>query len=200
MHFGLSAKRFIRRGNHIEALLTDNGELEADEYVLAAGAWSRDLARSMGHRLPLLAGKGYGFNIQPSQEKMVRPSILVEARVAMTPMHGTIRCVGTMEIGQPNQATNVNRVSGLKSSINSYYPTLNVPPQEEQVWVGNRPCSPDGMPYIGRSRNIGNLVFATGHAMMGMSLGPITGQLVSQIISDQSTSFKLNLVSPDRYA
>jgi D-amino-acid dehydrogenase len=100
-------------------------------------------------------------------------------------MGNALRFGGTMEICGNDPAINMNRVKGIVDSIKTFYPELNVAmPRKDEVWYGFRPCSPDGLPYIGRSKKISNLIFNTGHAMMGVSLAPGSGKTVSQIIEN----------------
>ena len=95
----------------------------------------------------------------------------------------------------------MSRVKGIANSIPKYYPDLKVSlPKKEEVWFGLRPCPPDGLPYIGRSNKFSNLVIATGHSMMGLSLGPATGKLVQQIINNEETSMNIKAFHPDRFA
>ena len=105
-----------------------------------------------------------------------------------------------MEITGINHSVNMNRVQGIVNSIRRYYPDMRVEiPAVEKVWHGLRPCSPDGMPYIGRSRRKKNLIVAAGHSMMGLSLGPGTGKLVAQLVDEQPSSVDLALFDPNRY-
>jgi D-amino-acid dehydrogenase len=128
-------------------------------------------------------------------------SIFTEARVAVTPIDGALRVGGTMEISGMDESIQANRVAGIVESVPRYFPDFKVkdfsaPP----VWRGLRPCAPDGMPYIGRFARYPNLCAATGHAMMGLSLGPITGHLVAQLLSGEKPRIDLAPMSPDRYA
>lgn len=197
----------IRQGVEVENLEVSDGRVAsasgvaADEFVLAAGIWSTELAKSAGLRLPMLAGKGYGFTVANPPERLSVPSILVEGRVAVTPMNDGVRFVGTMELGPPNLRQNDNRVEGIRRSIPDYYPMFTQGSlQKSPIWTGLRPCSPDGMPYLGRPAKYQNLIVAAGHAMMGMSLGPISGKLVSELACGDQPSIPLALLSPDRYA
>ncbi|MDL5050154.1 FAD-binding oxidoreductase [Oscillatoria amoena NRMC-F 0135] len=105
-----------------------------------------------------------------------------------------------MEITGIDHAVNMNRVKGIVNAIGKYYPDLKVSlPEKKNVWHGLRPCSPDGLPYIGRSTKISNLVIATGHSMMGLSLGPGTGRLVSDIVNRVETSIPLKVFNPERF-
>ena len=120
--------------------------------------------------------------------------------MAVTPMGSTLRIGGTMEIAGLNEDINPVRVRGIIKAVPKYYPDFKIEDFDGiQPWRGLRPCSPDGLPYLGRTRRYRNLIVATGHAMMGLSLGPITGQLVSQILGAEKTEIDLSLLSPDRY-
>src|SRR5262249_24424949 len=153
----------------------------ADEYVLAAGSWSPGLARGLRLRLPMQPGKGYSITLPQPKRLPALPLNLAEARVAATPMGSTLRFAGTMELAGLDTSLNATRVNAIREAVPRYLPDLG-PADFEGVpaWSGLRPCSPDGVPYIGRSGRYSNLCIATGHTMMGVSLGPITGKLVSE--------------------
>jgi D-amino-acid dehydrogenase len=99
-----------------------------------------------------------------------------------------------------SEAVNPVRVRGIIESFCKYYPEFQ-PTDFDGIepWRGLRPCSPDGLPYVGRTAKFANLSLATGHAMMGMSLGPITGKLIAEILAEQKPSLDLALLSLDRY-
>jgi D-amino-acid dehydrogenase len=146
-------------------------------------------------------GKGYSLTMQNPRVTPKTCAILTEARVAVTPMNGALRFGGTMEIAGMNESINPRRVAGIVRAASEYYPQFSaedfaqIPP-----WRGLRPCSPDGLPYLGRTVFYDNLTIATGHAMMGLSLGPISGRIVANIIAGEPTGFDLRMLSPDRYA
>lgn len=192
---------FVLSNGKIESLVTTSGEYKFDAVVLATGSWSGTMAAKLGITLPMQAGKGYSFLVK-SMEKNIRiPSIFLEARVAVTPMGNDLRFGGTMEITGVDHTISMNRVKGIVDAIPGYYPDMKVElPKVEQVWHGLRPCSPDGLPYIGRSQKISNLIFATGHAMMGLSLGPGTGRIVADLVSGKPTEVKLQAFNPERFA
>ncbi len=199
---GAEVRGFRTKDGRVEAAQMAEGEIEADEFVIASGAWSGRLAQTLGLRMPLLAGKGYGFTV-PSPPAMPKyPAILVEGRVAVTPMRDGLRFVGTMELGLPGETpTNDARLRGMRRSIAEAYPAFrDVDLSGIRAWSGLRPCAPDGMPYLGRTRKLANLVVATGHGMMGLSLGPVSGELVAQVAAGESPAIPLGLLSPDRYA
>ena len=128
-------------------------------------------------------------------------ALLAEARVAITPMENGLRIAGTMELGPPSDYVNESRVHGIIESVPQFYPQFSEADMHgEPIWVGNRPCPPDGLPYIGRIKTNPNVIVASGHGMMGLSLGPITGKLVSELLAGRETSLPLNQLDPNRYA
>lgn len=146
----------------------------------------------------LQAGKGYSFDVE-RETGITIPSILVEAKVAVTPMNGFTRFAGTMELGGINDIINPVRVDTIASAAENYFGKLQITEEEKKyARTGLRPCSPDGLPYIGRTQKIKNLTIGTGHAMMGWSLGPATGKLISEIIGDKKSFIELQPFSPDR--
>lgn len=198
--YGPRATGWRTTGNRIVAVETTAGEVAGDQFVLAGGAWSSDLTRRLGLRMPMQAGKGYSVT-HPQPKRMPQVcAILVEARVAVTPLAGRLRFGGTMEIAGMDERINPRRVAGILKSIPRYYPEFSFEDFAGlEPWQGLRPCSPDGLPYLGRTRVADNLVVATGHAMMGLSLAPITGQIVASLIDREPTAIDLQLLDPDRY-
>jgi len=180
--------------------LADGRELVAEEYVLCGGSWSPGLVRDLGLKLPLQAGKGYSLTLPRPRQLPQICAIFTEARMAVTPLNGALRFGGTLEISGLNETINPARVRGIINAVPGYYPDF-APADFDglQPWRGLRPCSPDGLPYLGRTAKYANLTLATGHAMMGMSLGPVTGSLVAEIISGVPPRIDLSLLSPDRH-
>jgi len=179
----------------ISSVIVNNNQHSADEFILCAGSWSPVIAKQLGIKLSILPGKGYSFNIESAGEKPSIPSILCEGKVAVTPMGDKIRLGGTMEITNVNdQSINTNRVTGITNTVNDFYPELNLEtPNKKDVWSGFRPCTPTGLPIISRSSKVNNLVVATGHAMMGLSLAPATGKLVQSIVDEEKPKINIDL-------
>lgn len=169
-------------------VVADQISYTADEFVIAAGAWSKELAQLADESLTLLPGKGYSFTLPRMKNTPNIPTILCEGKVAVTPFQDEIRFGGTMEITHvKDRKINRNRVQGIVNTIHNFYPELPVEfPKTEDIWMGYRPCSPTGLPYIGRSHRHSNLIYATGHGMMGLSLGPATGFIVEHIVSENN--------------
>jgi D-amino-acid dehydrogenase len=187
-------------GNRIQSVQTGRGDFSADEYLVCSGAWSPLIVRELGLKLPMQAGKGYSLTL-PTPPQLPRiPAILTEARVAVTPMNDQLRFGGTMEIAGINEEINPARIRGMVKAIPQYYPSFTSEHFERiEPWCGLRPCTPDGLPYLGRPRRFTNLSVAAGHAMMGLSLGPITGKLMAEILSGEQPSIDIRLLDPDRY-
>lgn len=193
---------FENHHGNITKVITATGAYEADTVVVASGSWSRELAAKMGVKIPLMPGRGYSVTLENSPYRINYPAILVEGKVAMTPMDGNkIRFGGTMEITSTNTPPRMSRVEGILRAVKRYYPEFDVPmPSPDMVWYGYRPCSADGLPYIGRTRQWKNVVIATGHAMLGLSLGAGTGKLVSEIVNEQATGMDISPFNPDRFS
>lgn len=200
-HWDTEVTEIVRRSKQIQEVRTDKGTFSADEYVLAGGSWSPLLAQQLGLHIPLQAGKGYSLTLAKPRQLPQLCSIFTEARVAVTPMGDTLRVGGTMEISGLNEDINPVRVQGIVKSVPKYFPQFAVEDFAGiKPWRGLRPCSPDGLPYMGRTAQYTNLTLATGHAMMGLSLGPVSGKIVAQIVSGETPAQDLALLNPDRYA
>ncbi len=191
---------FVVQNHKIETISTNGGSYTFDEVVVAAGAWSPILTHKLGLSLPLQGGKGYSFLAGSLTNQMQIPAIMLEARTTATPMAGGVRFAGTLEIAGTDESVNMNRVRGIHNSIQQYYPDIEVAfPEKEDVWSGLRPCSPDGLPYLGRVKGFENLILATGHGMMGVSMGPATGKLVAEIVAGRNTSVNVEAFEPRRF-
>ncbi|MGA0558539.1 NAD(P)/FAD-dependent oxidoreductase [Larkinella sp. VNQ87] len=191
---------FSRSGGRITSVRTITGEHTVDELVVAAGAWSPELTRLLGVSLPLQGGKGYSFMLRNQRPNIRVPAIMLEARATATPMGADLRFAGTLEVAGTDLSVNMNRVRGIVNSIQNYYPDLPADlPEVSKVWSGLRPCSPDGLPYIGRLTGFDNLTLATGHGMMGVSLGPATGKLVADMLTHQNPILDLKPFDSARF-
>ena len=198
---GEEVKTFIKEGNTIKGVRTNVSEYFSEHIVLAAGAWSGEVAANLNLNIPMVGGRGYSMTFEDLPFKIKQPIILSEARVAITPMaENKIRFGGTMEITSTNTPPRMNRVMGILESVKKYFPDVDIPfPEKDKIWFGFRPCSADGLPYIGKVSKYNNLVIASGHAMLGLSLGPATGKLVSEIINNETTSMDVKAFNPDRF-
>lgn len=194
-------KNIIVEKGKIKKLITASHEYEGDVVVMAGGALLPELAKMAHLNIPLMPGKGYSFTHNAPQKKLNIPAILCEARVAITPMNGHMRYGGTMEIAPLNNKINLNRVEGIVASVPKYFPDLKLDmPDNRDIWYGFRPCSPDGLPYLGRPNKINNVIVAGGHAMMGLSLGPASGKVVADLANGENLKVDINKFNPQRFS
>lgn len=192
---------FEKKGKAIAGIKTNKEFYTTDAVVLATGSWSRELAAQLGLDILLMPGRGYSITLENSPYTINYPAVLVEGRAALTPMDGNkIRFGGTMEITSTKTPPRINRVEGLLQAVKRFYPEFDIPlPTLDKVWYGFRPCSADGLPYLGKTGKWNNLVIATGHSMVGLSLGAGTGKLVSELLQDKQPSMDIRPFDPDRF-
>jgi D-amino-acid dehydrogenase len=195
-----AVKGFERSDGKIGGAITDRGPIQADTIVLAGGAWLPGILRTVGIRMLLQAGKGYSITLKDPPVKPSLPYILMERRVAVTPFAKSLRFAGTMEIAGTTLSITQPRVEAILDAVPVYFGNVARPQSTDgEVWAGLRPVSPDGMPYIGRMKKYPNLIAATGHAMVGMSLCAVTGKLVAEMAAGKTPSHDLTLVDPNRF-
>jgi D-amino-acid dehydrogenase len=190
---------FEKQGRKVTKVLTDKGDFTGDEIVLATGSWLPATSRDLGIDLLLQAGKGYSMTFDAVEKNLHYPAILVDDRVAMTPMGADLRMGGTMEISGIGSPMLMKRVQAIFKAAKNYYPDLPVAfPTQDKIWHGLRPLSPDGLPYIGRHSTYDNIVMAGGHAMLGLSLAAATGKLVEEIVGGLETSIDISAFNVER--
>ena len=201
--------KIIHKTN-VERLSIENGKVisvttgkdtwTGKKFVLSAGSFSAKLVNKIKLKIPLMAGKGYSVTVKSPPQKPAIPAILVEARIASTPMGHTWRIGGTMTVTQGSRLINQRKLNAMLRNVQNYYPEYDLSWTESlNPWVGLRPLSADGLPYIGAFQEYPNLFAATGHAMLGVSLAPLTGYLISQIIAGESIDYDMRMLSPDRF-
>jgi D-amino-acid dehydrogenase len=192
---GRSITGFDVHGDRVRRVRTNQGPLDADELVLAAGAGIRALGRPLGLRLDVVAGQGYNVALPPSSG-LDRPVIVEEVHAVATPFADRIRLGGTMELAGDSPPFNSRRVETV---VRSMRPFLDLEwTAQREPWSGPRPMSADGLPLIGRPRAFSNVVVAGGHGMFGLTLAPATARVVADLIVDGGTSADLSAFDPDR--
>jgi D-amino-acid dehydrogenase len=193
---------FETGGRTVKRVRTTRGDFAPRQVVLAAGAWSPVLARQLRLNVPIQAAKGYSLTLQGASANPASAMLLGEARVAVTPMvspHGPVlRLAGTLELAGLNFSINQRRVDAIRRAARDYLAGVDEM-EPVEIWRGLRPCTPDGLPIIGRPQSLENLIVAAGHGMLGMSLGPITGQLVAQLASGRPPALDLYPLRADRF-
>jgi D-amino-acid dehydrogenase len=186
-----------RRGTRVEALATTHGDIHVDNVVLAAGTWSSDLARLIGMPIPVEGGKGYHIDLESRQGDPDLPIWLQESRVVITPNGSRIRLAGTLELTGTDRRVDHRRLAAITRAVHEALPGLSDRPPVH-VWRGLRPCTPDGLPIIGRTPHLDNLVLATGHGMWGLQLAPLTARLATSLVQGEPPEFDLTPLLPDR--
>ncbi|OQP58064.1 hypothetical protein A3860_06960 [Niastella vici] len=191
---------FEKSGSTVTAVITDKGKFNCSQLVLASGSWLPVVSEKLGVSLLLQAGKGYSMTYEKVQRNLRYPAILVDKRVAMTPMGADLRMGGTMEISGLNSPLLVKRAHAIYNGAKAYYPDLPVDVMpKEKIWYGLRPLTPDGLPYIGHHSKYNNLVIAGGHAMLGLSLAAATGKLVEELVGKKKTTIGVAAFKPERF-
>ena len=198
LHAGVEALRLLRSNGRVAELETTAGRMRTGAVVVAAGVWSRELAAQVGAFVPLEAAKGYHVELEASPPPVGRPIYMEEARVIATPLGERLRLAGTLELSGLDMGVDPVRVDALGRAARR---VLRLPGNARtvQVWRGLRPCTPDGLPVIGPSDGLDNLYLATGHAMLGMTLAPATGEIVASLVTGEQSSHQIEPFSPARF-
>ncbi len=189
----------VLEGDRCTGVRLNSGErLEADHVILAAGIWTSRMAKRLGFEIPMQAGKGYHRNISRPDPCPQLAAVLAEQHVAVTPMGDVLRLSGTVEFSGINDRMVQRRLDMMSTAARQYLEGIGQT-QTVSEWCGLRPCTADGLPIIGWAPGADGLFIATGHARMGLTLGPITGRLVSECILDGAPSVDLAPLRVDRF-
>lgn len=197
--FETQAIDFAHAGGNVSAVETTGGEIETDAVVIAAGVWSGELSRRVGVKLPLQGGKGYCLDYSPPPVELGRPVDFAEDRFACTPMDGMIRLAGTMEFSGINDTVRPERVAAIASAASRGFTGWPAGVERAKVDQGLRPMTPDGLPLIGLLPGFSNLAVATGHATLGLTLAPSTGEEIAELIGTGRASDLLAPFNPARF-
>jgi D-amino-acid dehydrogenase len=187
------------KGSRLNALLTTKGEFQADQVILATGAWTALLGRHLGIRIPIEGGKGISQTFCNSGINLPQPLILGEHHVAVSPLANALRVTGLLELAGTDLTISPRRVGGIRQAAGRYIPVIGKMKPDE-VWRGLRPCTPDGLPLIGRLKNWRNVIVAGGHDTKGMTLGPLTGIYVDRLLSGQPLPDFAKPLGPERFS
>ena len=182
----------------VSAIRTSEGIFEARHIVLAAGAFSRRLARHFGRSIPVEPGKGYAITL-PAPELLPKSSIVLpERHIAITPFNDSLRIGSIMEFTGFDEKVPSRRVAQLRRGAADF---LRSPlsPDILKEWFGFRPMTPDSLPLIGRFSHLKNAYLATGHQMIGMMAAPATGKLVAELVSGTTPHIPDAAFSPARF-
>jgi D-amino-acid dehydrogenase len=190
---------FDKSNDTITKVLTTKGDVDCNEVVIANGSWMQNISKLLGIELLMQPGKGYSFEYDNLKQNLLYPSILVDDRVATTPINKWLRIGGTMELSGHSDNVLPKRVQSIYNAFKKYYPTMDIKaPEVNKTWLGYRPVSPDGMPYIGRHNKFKNLSYAGGHAMLGVSAAAGSGKLIAEIVKVEKMSIDISAFNPER--
>jgi D-amino-acid dehydrogenase len=190
---------FDKKDNAIHKVVTTQGAIDCDEVVIANGSWMQNISKLLGIELLMQPGKGYSFEYNDLKQNLLYPSILVDDRVATTPINKWLRMGGTMELSGHSENVLPKRVASIYNAFKKYYPSMDIAaPDNNKTWFGYRPVSPDGMPYIGRHTKYKNLAYAGGHAMLGVSAAAGSGKLIAEILQGKKPSIDIAAFNPER--
>lgn len=184
--------------DRISGLLTSQGGMSADHYVFATGAWSSNFADSLGCKIPVEPGKGYSVTMTQPDLMPVHPMLIPEKHIGITPFESDYRIASMMEFAGFDDSIPRSRIRQLKDSATPYLKTP-VGPIEEDTWYGWRPMTWDSLPIIGRVPRLSNALLATGHNMLGLSLAPMTGKAIADLVAERPSDLPLDALSPTRF-
>ena len=198
VHRGTEAISLEPAGSGAVQVVTTRGDFVADQVVLAAGAWTPALAKGLGLTLPIEPAKGYSVDIERPADFPELPLYLGDAHCMLTPLGDALRLGSTLELSGWDMTIRRRRVAGLRRVAER---VMGIPGDGpvRQIWRGPRPLTPDGLPFVGRVPRRERVILASGHCMLGLSLGPITGKLVAELAGGKAPSLDLTALSPDRF-
>lgn len=171
---------------------------KANDFVLAAGSWTSNFSRNLNVSVPIQPAKGYSITIDMPENGPHIPIMLADAKVGVTPMGSKLRFAGTLELSGFDSNISMKRVQGIINGVREHL-NIDFSLDDAEIWYGMRPLSPDGLPILGRFDQVTNLILASGHSTLGMTLGPATGQLVSELIGCDQTTIDPKPFSPMRF-
>ncbi len=191
---------FESAGRTVMRVKTTRGDLSVKEVILAGGCWSAQLMRELKIRLLLEPAKGYSITYKRPAVCPTIPLILDEAAIAVTPMSDKLRFAGTLELAGFDLSINRRRVQAIIDAVPAYLPELDCGALElVEIWRGLRPWTPDGLPYLGRPAGYDNVIVATGHGTLGISLAPITGKIAALLATGKKAPLDLSALSLERF-
>jgi len=191
---------FETNNKKISAIITDKNKLDCEELIIANGSWMNSISKLLGIKMLMQPGKGYSIVYDDLEKNLQYPSILVDDRTAVTPINKWLRIGGTMELSGHSDNILPKRVMAIYNAFKKYYPAVNIQaPDPSKAWFGYRPVTPDGLPYIGRYSKYNNLIYAGGHAMLGVSAAAATGKLIEEIVGQKKSTIPVNAFRPERF-
>ena len=180
-----------------KAAIGKQGRYPFDAVVVAAGAWSRNLSAKLGEKVPLETERGYHVTLPNAQKRPRMPLYSGDFSFAITPLDIGLRFAGTVELGGLDLPPNPARNDVLIKHGRRMFGELDETGRSD--WMGFRPSMPDSKPVIDRGRRFKNTFFAFGHGHVGLTLGPITGKLIADLVNDRKPGIDLKPFAVDRF-
>lgn len=197
---GKEVTGYLTESDRVTAVRLDSGEtVEGKAFVLAGGAMSSKAQSQLHTKIPIQPGKGYSITVESDGKKPTRPCMFDEVRVVATPWKSSYRLGGTMEFAGYNQALNPVRLGALERAANQYLTGPIEVGDEPLQWTGWRPMSPDELPMIGFLPRYQNALIASGHGMLGLSMGPSTGLLIAELLTEKTPHIDPEYYSIQRF-
>ncbi len=181
----------------VTQVITDRGIYPVDKLVLAGGAWSAKLAEQLGHKVPLESERGYHIQISNPGIELNAPIMFSAGKLVATPMEGGIRFAGLVEFGGLKADPNFDFCARLLHHAKTLFPQINT--TDHVKWMGHRPSITDSLPVIGQCPSFNNVLYAFGHQHMGLALGPRTGRIITELVTQGRSEIDLNPYRVDRF-
>lgn len=194
-----AVEAFEVTGRRVTGLRTSAGDFRPREIVVAAGTWSEPLARLLGLDLQLQPVRGYTITVRRPDNGPRGPVLLVEGTVAVRPAGDELRYGADLTLTGTDTSISRRRVDRVLRTVHEHLPAMRRT-ETVQLWAGLRPCTPDSLPYLGRSPAHDNVTVCTGHGHSGMGLAPASGQLVAQLLDGVPPAMDLAPFRLDRYS
>lgn len=196
-----AATGFDVRDGKLVAVLTDNGRIECDKAVIAAGIGSRDLAKAAGDYVPLVSERGYHVVVASPEVAPKIPVMPSDGKMANTMTRSGLRAAGQVELARIDAPANWRRAEILLKHLLATYPGLpsELPANRIERWLGHRPSTPDGLPVIAHAWASNDIVHAFGHGHVGLAAGPATAELAVALVTEEACSIDPAPYAADRF-
>lgn len=196
----IDISKIERKNKTISSIYTDQFNFTSKYYIFSAGAYTSQILNQLKIPCLMQPAKGYSLTCNYSELNLKCPIIFTEGKVVITPLKGKTRFAGTLEINGFKKGISKNRILGIKNTVKNYLPNFDQKIfNDAEEWYGFRSVTPDGLPYLGKHSDFSNLFINTGHAMLGLTLAPISGKIISDLIANEPTNYDLKPLDPCRF-
>ena len=186
-----------REGGRVTGVRAGGETIDCDAVVVAAGVWSKQLAQKLGIDVPMETERGYHVEFWEPSVMPRSPVMVASGKFVATPMDGRLRLAGVVEFGGLEGPPSEAPVAMLKKNVVSALPGIRW--RETKEWMGHRPAPADSIPVIGEAPTVQGAYFGFGHHHIGLTGGPKTGRILSQLIAGRQPNLDLTPYSPGRF-